>query len=54
MIGIDCEMIETDIGPQLVKAMIVDTTGEIIYFSWFNVREGTIVKDYLTEITGID
>lgn len=53
MYGIDCEMIETDAGQQIIRALIVEECGMIVYDKWFNVRVGTKVTDFITHITGV-
>lgn len=53
MYGIDCEMIETDAGQQIIRALIVEECGMTIYDKWFNVRVGTKVTDFITHITGV-
>lgn len=53
-VGLDCEMVDTDVGLQLCRVVVVNLKEEVLYDRWFDIREQTKIVDFVTHITGID
>jgi DNA polymerase III epsilon subunit-like protein len=51
LLGIDCEMVLTAQGSELVRVVIVDDQNKLVFDRWFQPRMPVV--DYITHITGI-
>lgn len=51
LLGLDCEMVLTAQGSELVRVVIVDDQNKLVFDRWFQPR--LPVVDYVTHITGL-
>merc|ERR1711988_896187 len=52
LVALDCEMVKTAIGPEVVRVSIVDTWCEVLLDEFCQPKRPVI--DYLTKFSGID